>query len=248
MTGDGSRLVNCLTAITLIQKMSSLLNVILQIRDLYGFSHIAFHVVRLGACSDANHLLFLTYPMEWTQLYIKNNYFQIDPVVRISKTGFLPVDWSELHYESDAINAFFRKANTYEVGKQGFTIPVRGPYGERSLFTATSSCNRTEWLKLKTAALTDMQAISHALHDRAISLAHLRPHLRPCPSIRGLSRREQQCLELTARGLLAKRIAPELHISESAIRLYMQSARRKLCAATTAQAIARATVLELIEV
>ena len=244
MIRDGSRLVNCLTAITLTQKNSALLSIVLQIRDLYGFSHIAFHVVRLGDRSGTNPLLLLTYPMEWTQLYIKNDYFQIDPVVRISKAGFLPVDWSELHYDSSEINAFFRKANTYEVGKHGFTIPIRGPYGERSLFTATSNCNRTEWLKLKMAALTDMQAISHALHDRAISLAHLRP----CPSIRGLSRREQQCLELTARGLLAKQIAPELHISESAIRLYMQSARRKLCAATTAQAIARATVLELIEV
>lgn len=243
MIGDGSRLMNCLTAITSTQKTSSLLSVILKIRDLYGFSHIAFHVVRLGGRSGTNPLLLLTYPTEWTQLYIKNNYFQIDPVVRISKVGFLPVDWSELHYNSAAINTFFRKANSYEVGKHGFTIPVRGPYGERSLFTVTSNCNRTEWLKLKMAALTDMQVISHVLHDRAIILAHLRSS----PVIPSLSRREQQCLELTARGLLAKQIVPELNISESAIRLYLQSAKRKLGAATMAQAIAGATTMELIE-
>ena len=114
MIGERSRLLNCLTAIESAQRFSNLPDIILQIRDLYEFSNIAFHVVRLGDRSGTNPLLLLTYPTEWTQLYIKNDYFQIDPVVRISKTRFLPVDWSELPYDSPAINAFFRKANSYE--------------------------------------------------------------------------------------------------------------------------------------
>nr|WP_281410863.1 LuxR C-terminal-related transcriptional regulator [Rhizobium binae] len=51
---------------------------------------------------------------------------------------------------------------------------------------------------------------------------------------------------MTASGLMAKQICARLSISVSAVQLYLASARRKLTVATTSEAVAKATALELI--
>nr|WP_280806632.1 MULTISPECIES: LuxR C-terminal-related transcriptional regulator [Rhizobium] len=53
-------------------------------------------------------------------------------------------------------------------------------------------------------------------------------------------------MQMTANGLLAKQICARLCISTSAVQLYLASARRKLTVATTSEAVAKATALELI--
>ncbi|WKL27450.1 LuxR C-terminal-related transcriptional regulator [Sinorhizobium meliloti] len=138
---------------------------------------------------------------------------------------------------------FFRQADGFGVGRHGVTIPVRGPKGERSLFTATSSLRETMWRRLRSDCMSDLQVISHYLHDKALTLSGLRDNA----GVRGLSPRERQCLEMVAQGKLPKQIAPALQISESAVRLYLRSTKRKLGVATTAHAINRAAVLELID-
>lgn len=102
-----------------------------------------------------------TYPEEWTSVYLDRNYFEIDPVIDLSRTGFLPVDWSNIDRRSPRARSFFKEAVSFDIGRQGLTIPVRGPGGERSLFSATSNLPRSEWRTLLTSTSRDLQVLSH---------------------------------------------------------------------------------------
>ena len=55
-----------------------------------------------------------------------------------------------------------------------------------------------------------------------------------------LSQRERDCLSFLANGLRVSRIAERMAISEVTVELHLRNARRKMKAATTPQALARA--------
>ncbi|EJN05983.1 LuxR family transcriptional regulator [Phyllobacterium sp. YR531] len=233
-------------SLAMLQRVSSKtdLNVaIANMRDRYRFTHLVFLVVRPANRADSYPFCCTTYPDEWTSLYLRNNYFEIDPIIELSRTGFLPVDWSNLDRRSSRVRDFFKEANSFDIGRHGVTVPIRGPGGERSLFSATSNLSRPEWRKLRMWSNQDIQVLSQYLHEKVLSVTELRE----TSDYQKLSRREQECLQLLARGLVPKRIAPRLQISESAVRLYLRSAKRKLNAATIYQAIARASFLEIIQ-
>ncbi|NTH16688.1 LuxR family transcriptional regulator [Agrobacterium rhizogenes] len=216
---------------------------IAHIRERYHFAHLVFLVVRPANRAHAYPFYCTTYPEEWTSLYLRKNYFEIDPVIELSRTGFLPVDWSSLDRRSPGARDFFKEAASFDIGRHGLTVPIRGPGGERSLFSVTSNLPRPEWRKLRVSSRSDLQILSHYLHEKALSVSGLRTG----GGYRKLSRREQECLQLLARGLVSKRIAARLQISENAVRLYLKLAKRKLDARTMYQAIARASFLEIIE-
>lgn len=233
-------------SLAVLQRVSSKTDMdvaIAKIRDRFRFAHLTFLVVRSANRTDSYPFYCTTYPEEWTSVYLRNNYFEIDPVIELSRTGFLTADWSKLDRTSPRIRDFFRQANSFNIGRHGITVPIRGPGGERSLFSATSNLSRLEWRKIRVSSNQDIQILSHYLHEKVLSVTGLRE----TRDYRKLSRREQECLQLLARGLVPKRIAPRLQISESAVRLYLRLAKRKLNAATIYQAIARASFLEMIQ-
>lgn len=234
-------------SLTMLQRIGSradLNDAVAHIRDRYQFAHLVFLVVHLANRADTYPFYCTTYPEEWTSTYIERNYFEIDPVIGLSRTGFLPVDWSTLDRRSLRTRRFFKEAESFDIGRHGMTVPLRGPGGERSLFSVTSNLPRPKWRTLRTSTSHDLQVLPHYLHEKVLSVSGLRKS----GGYRKLSRREQECLQLLARGVVSKRIAVRLQISESAVRLYLRLAKRKLEAATIYQAIARASFLEIIQV
>ncbi|QCL97981.1 LuxR family transcriptional regulator [Agrobacterium tumefaciens] len=213
------------------------------IRDLYGFAHMAFLSAGISAGERGQRTYCTTYPVEWIARYIDRDYFRTDPVVATCRTGFLPVDWSSFDKSSKGVREMFLEATALGIGPNGITVPVRGPFGERSVFSAASNASRQDWRALRRSAEHDLMLLSHYMHEKFLIITGVRSN-----HYRSLSRRERECLQLVARGSVPKRIARQLHLSESAVRLYLANARRKLEARTVYQAIARASFLEFIEV
>lgn len=213
------------------------------VRDRYGFKHLTFLLIRNPGNRNATPAHCTTYPTEWTSRYVTNNYLAFDPVVQLYKTSVLPIDWSSIDRNSEEIKALFREAEAIGVGRHGLTVPIRGLAGERSIFSATSNRSKREWRRLKTSCKHDLMLLANYTHERFMAVSGGRTS-----SYQRLSRREQQCLQLLSSGKVPKQIASNLQLSESAVRLYLSSARRKLGAATIYQAIARATCCEDIEV
>lgn len=210
----------------------------------YGLAHIVYHAVRIPAVQQENPILLLTYDPAWVRRYKEREYFQIDPVVASGTKGFLPLDWSAVDRESLDARRFFAEAESYGVGRHGVTIPIRGLAGEKALFTVTSHACDRDWIKQRVAYVRDFHVIAHFIHDRVIRISGWRP----TQGVRNLSRREQECLQLVACGKQPKVVAEILQLSESAVRLYMTSARHKLSCLTTNQAIAKSVGLEMINI
>lgn len=236
------RFLDLVNQITESASIDSLNKIIFEICATYGLANVVYHAVYIPASGSLNPIIIPTYDHGWIERYIRNDYFKIDPVVNCGKAGFLPLDWSILDRESSSVRNFFREADKYGVGRQGVTMPVRGPAGERALFTITSNLSESEWQKYRHGYMREFQIISHYFHDRAAQLAGYRVAT-AAPS---LSPREMECLQLTANGLAPKRVASHLKISASAVRLYLRSACRKLGCASIHQAIAKMVTLELI--
>lgn len=209
----------------------------------YGLSHMTFLVARVGGRPSLFPYYCTTYPEAWTNRYRGQGYFQVDPVIEIVRTGLLPVDWSSLDQGSPAVRRFFQEAYSHEIGPHGLTIPIRGGDGERGLFSVASNLPKVDWIGLRASSIHDLHILSYYLHETVLAATGLRE----AGHHRGLSRRESQCLRLLATGRISKQIAATLGISESAVKLYLRSARRKLGASTSYQAVAKASFLELIE-
>ena len=87
--------------------------------------------------------------------------------------------------------------------------------------------------------------LAHAFQARADEL--LAPAERCCGQIR-LTPRERECLQYSAKGLTAKRIAATLHRSTATVNLHLNSAARKLGARNRVEAVVRGLHYRLVEV
>ncbi|URK86359.1 LuxR family transcriptional regulator (plasmid) [Rhizobium sp. RCAM05350] len=243
-TSKWPRLSLAVRALRRIKSNEELGAVIENTRALYRLDHITFLIVHDGISPHPYPFYCTTYPHEWTDVYLSRNYFDVDPVIALSRTGFSPVNWSDLKRASATADAFFKEARSFGIGRHGLSLPVRGPNGERSILSVTSNTAGKVWSRLRNSSIHDLHIFAHCLHEKAISFSN-----RSAGSVyKTLSRREKQCLELLAQGKLIKRVASDLGISENAVRLYLRSARRKLGAATLYQAMARASFMEKIHI
>lgn len=237
-----TRISKSLETLRRLEHLDGLEPALEQICARYRLSHMTFLVVRNGISSKTYPYYCSTYPKSWVRTYSDRAYFEIDPVIQVLRKGLLPVDWSTLDRNSAPVVRFFDDARSHGVGPNGLTLPVRGANGERSLLSVASNLSRPQWSTLCVSSTHDLHILSHYLHEKAFALSGLREEIR----FRDLSRRETQCLQLLASGKIYKQIAAALGISESSVRLYLRSARRKLRASTSHQAVAKASFLELI--
>lgn len=227
-----------------IDAVDELGSVIVRAREAFRLAHLTFLVARVGIWKEATPPFVTTYPAGWTEIYVRRNYFEIDPIIAEARTSFLPFQWSLAGDRRDTVQKFFHEARSFGVGRHGLTVPIRAANGERSLLSVTSNVSMREWRRHCALYEDALFAFGRHFHERYLALSGLRSPNSPKP----LSRRECQCLTLLGEGLLFKQIAGDLEISESAVRQYVHSAKQKLLAKTVSQAVARATALEIIEI
>jgi len=240
---DRKRLSSSLATLRAAKHRDQLNPALRELCTQYGLSHMTFLVARIRSQSERYPYYCTTYPEAWTRCYIDKSYFDIDPVIDVLRWGHLPVDWASLDWRSTRASRFFKEARRHDIGPHGLTIPIRGPRGERCLFSVTSNRSKRDWSRLRTSSIHDLHILSHYLHETVLALIGLRNP----DGYRELSPRERQCLQLLATGRISKQIAAALGISESAVKLYLRSARTKLGASTSHQAAAKASFHELIE-
>ncbi|MGY8704613.1 LuxR C-terminal-related transcriptional regulator [Bradyrhizobium sp. 18BD] len=201
----------------------------------YGLTLVAYQAARRP---ETNTLMLLSSDDDLAKQYLKHDGLQAGSVFQNGRSGFLPVDWREAAPETQDAHTFFRKT-----GSRGMTIPIRGPGSEHARLSIASNVTTDTWASRRMTYMRDFLIIAHFIHDQAVRLAGLRPQ----GLERSLSARERETLQLAARGFSPKQIAADLHLSPTAVRLYLQGARSKLECATVMQSVARAVSLDIIE-
>ena len=234
MTGFGQNtLALALARISAALDQSDLEQAVNFIAALYGVRSIAF--LGTGIVPDpAEPLLAVTYASEWVEHYKRQRYAAIDPVIQQGFRRLLPFDWADFGSFEGRVRQLFGEACEFGLGRHGLTIPVRGPGGDRSLFTITSNLAVREWQLLKEEGLRDFQVLAFHVHEKARQLSG------GLVQSQRLSPRELECLQWIAEGKTAWECGMILGLSEHTVRCYLESARHKLNAVSNTHAVSLA--------
>ncbi len=199
--------------------------------ELYGLDYAVYASIM----PDGQIIGYTNYPEEWVNYYVENEFHNIDPVILTASQSIVPVNWRAIadDYEDSIV---FQKAREFGIGSAGFSIPVRGPYGEFAVFSVTKDCSDEEWAEFTTSSIHDFQSIAVYMHDSVLRGHGLFKLLNKKP----LSKREAEALQWYARGKTSNDIAVLTGLKPSTVTAYLQSARAKLNALSTAHAAARA--------
>ncbi|SHI99000.1 regulatory protein, luxR family [Shimia gijangensis] len=211
---------------------------IVALRKHFRVDHLVYHWVN----SAGDQYGCGTYPSDWVQRYLDQDYLRVDPVIVGCYQRFHPVDWKRLDWSSKPARSFQADAIAHGIGNQGFSVPIRGPNGQFALFTASHHCGDMEWERFTESNRRDLILIAHEFNQKALELE---PGRKPEKS-RNLSPREIDALTLIAMGYSRAQVAEALTISEHTLRVYIESARSKLGALNTTHAVARALSRGLI--
>jgi len=208
------------------------------LREIFGVHHMVYHWVSAAGQQYGCG----TYSPAWVARYLERDYLRIDPVVTGCMQHFQPVDWKQLDWSGKAQRAFQADAIAHGVGRQGFSIPIRGPNGQFALFTVNHDADDATWAAFEQRHRRDLILIAHYFNSKALEFE---PGRTP-PTAQALSPREVDALTLLAMGYSRAQVAASLSISEHTLRDYIESARLKLGASNTTHAVARAISRGLI--
>ncbi|RMD91209.1 MAG: LuxR family transcriptional regulator [Alphaproteobacteria bacterium] len=185
---------------------------------------------------------YANYPDAWRLHYMQHQLHRFDPALHMAARSIAPVDWSRFKRD-DKFDLVFRPAGDFGIRPQGMTIPVRGPYGDCGLLSVTRDCDDAEWALLRKKIMTPLQGAAVHLHDAVMQSDVLTRAL----YLPALSGRECEILQWIAAGKTQQDVADILSISARTVEVHLRSAREKLGALTTPQAVGRAIGLGLIQ-
>jgi DNA-binding CsgD family transcriptional regulator len=209
-----------------------------QLRDKLELDHVAYAGVNPISGKQHGHM---TYGDDWSAHYMENRFYEIDPTLLKARQSIAPVDWTRLERSSE-FQTVFRDASDFGISDRGLTIPVHGPYGDMGGLSVLRDCTDREWKLLIPEIIGDLQSAAVHLHDTVIQSDPLTRVLNT-PS---LSTREREILQWIAAGKQQQDVGDILMISHRTVEVHLRSARQKLNALTTAQAVGRAINLGLI--
>jgi DNA-binding CsgD family transcriptional regulator len=215
-----------------VHVLDDLKSEIVALREQLGVEHVVYHSVN----STGKQYAALTYTDDWVQRYLERDYARVDPVVQGCYRRFHPVDWKRLDWSGRGARDFLGEALEAGVGRQGFSIPIRGPAGQFALFTVSHRCTDEEWELFTKERVPDLIVLSHFVNQKALELERGTDIV----ATQQLSPREIDALTMLAMGLSRAQAAESLSISEHTLRVYIESARYKLGAMNTTHAVAKA--------
>lgn len=233
-----TRLSGFISALQHATTLDGLQSIIIGLRDELGVEHVVYHSVN----STGQQYAVLTYSPVWVDRYLAEDYARIDPVLQGCFRRFHPVNWKKLDWSGRVTRNFLGEAMDAGVGNQGYSVPIRGPNGQFAMFTVSHRVRDDAWERFTSEYVADLILIAHFLNHKALEIegGH------DINAMRSLSPREIDVLTMLAMGLNRAQAADSLAISEHTFRTYVESARFKLGANNTTQAVARAVAEGLV--
>lgn len=177
-----------------------------------------------------------SYPKQWQEIYLKNAYARLDPVVTEAKRRREMFAWSADDWP-DRGTSDLRKFRDEAIGhgiRTGVTIAIEGSYGSTMMLTFSSGKKRIDAPQF----LDPLNAL------RIVLAVHYRLKIVGVTQIiapkRMLSSREKTCVKWAVKGKTTIETAMLTGINARTVQHYLDNARDKLEAKTLAQLIGMA--------
>lgn len=192
---------------------------------------------------------YSSYPVEWTQFYVKNNLMAIDPVASVAPGSILPFDWMRLRdQENFKILAGHREA--LGIPNNGLTVPTHSPQGAVSILSVCKDATDSEWTRHITPRVGTLMLAAAKLHDDIIKRLDTGADM----GGRGiditpprLDARQTEILQLLADGQDMEAVARATGLSRRTVKLQIDQICALLDSINDSHAVARAISLGLIE-
>ena len=205
----------------------------------FGFEN--FIVTGLPHPGQHGEAMVLTgkWPKGWLDIYIQENYIEADPVVRWSRRGPEPFDWSQARYDRTAeprAHEVMARAVGFRMAN-GYYIPMPGAAGAHAGISMAGVDP-----DLSSRARLAIRLMGTCAYERIRDLVAPADAGHPKP----LTERESEVLTWTALGKTSSEVAEILNLSKRTVDEYAVRAARKLGAQNKTHAVVKALQQKLI--
>jgi LuxR family transcriptional regulator, quorum-sensing system regulator BjaR1 len=179
------------------------------------------------------------WPMGWFDIYTREDYVRVDPVIRLCRNSVQPFEWSEAPYDREKeprAAEVMDRATDFRM-RDGFCLPIHGINGYEACFSM-SGAN----LDLSPRTKPALHLMTMYAFERARLL--LEPVSRRTAEL--LTPRAREALMWAAAGKSAADTGEILGITERTVTAHIVSACQKLDATNKTQAVARALQYKII--
>ncbi len=197
----------------------------------FTYAACASHVDPLRAPPQA--VVMVDYPQAWLEHFSAQHYARRDPVFRAARRQALPFQWRDPRFLSaleDDQRVILNEAAEVGLG-EGLTIPIHAPDALPASCSLVIGPDGVDPLRVRDAHWYAVYA--HESARRLLAAPLTAPQRR-------LARREEQCIELIARGKSDFEAGVILGISEHTVHNAVRRAMAKFGVATRMQAVMRA--------
>lgn len=190
----------------------------------YAFTYYSKHI------KSGSELRFhcVSEPLRpWHLHYLEQQYADVDRTLEAYHTSVLPVFWDVRTQLQQAKNTREQRVRleSIEFGiDKGLSIPVYGPHQDFVSLTLHQR-SRESCLQDYTLHQYEWQSAACIFYHHIRRILNL-DHTPASPY--KLTRREEQCIKLTAKGWRVERIAMELSISPRTVNFHIQNANKRL--------------------
>lgn len=221
-----------------------------------GFNSFMYGVTTTTSPTrDSQLYFFATLPREWSLLYERENYIEIDPRITIAVRNTAPVPWDRqialrlaTPKHRPRVEKFLADAERYGL-RSGVAWVLRTPQHDGVLIALNSSerafgPEQQSRFASKLGEILTFGTYFHEFFMRNFVDRGIPSRLRGA----ALTEREIEVLGLVARGLTAEDIALKLDIVARTVRFHVDSARTKMGALNREEAIALVAKAGLINI
>jgi LuxR family quorum-sensing system transcriptional regulator CciR len=182
---------------------------------------------------------------DWIAHYSERRYDLVDDLVAHVRAGRVTPRFAELH-RSEEFLAREVMAEAVEAGlRNTLLVPLAGPLGSSlpgAGITLGSSLPTRDYQAIMVEHGMSLVTLSHLFHAGAVGeMARRRA------GAGEFSARERECFQLLAAGYRAGQIADRLALAPVTVAMHLRNGRKKMAAATLAEAVARAISYGQIE-
>ena len=162
----------------------------------------------------------------WHKHYLEEKYADIDRTLENSEHSLIPIYWDVNEQLAHAKNSRERQIRLESIDfgiDKGLCIPSHGPQGDFLVLVLHQRIHQNGlefWQKKQYLWMSITQCYFHYLR-KFLLLENEASKIK-------LTRREQECLELTAKGIRIEMIAKSLGITERTCHFHLQNANKKL--------------------
>jgi len=215
------------------------LRLIRTIRDEYGLAHAHYRAECFLGMEQP--IMVTTMPEQWLERYAQRGYHLWDPVLEAIRKDRAPVEWKVPEEGTDIGSLLLKDARQFGMGA-GASIPLftgSGPGQARIVIVARGDDH--EWEDRKALVVRDILLLGQHLHG---AVMRSRSGAKVAAA---LSDRQKECLRLLASGLNLTEASISMEITERTAKRYLDEARSRLNAKTTAHAVSRAICLGILQ-